>query len=69
MVPTRVTDDTVPLVAVKLDVPTVPKTASLKLAVKVTVSLVTLAEVVSVTAVMVGAVVSRVGGLWRRQMR
>ena len=57
-VPTWETEDTVPLVAVKLEVLTVPTTASSKVAVKVMASLVTLAVVASETDVMAGALVS-----------
>ena len=58
VVPTWVTEVTVPLVAVKLEVLTVPTTASSKVAVKVMASLVTLAVVASDTDVMAGALVS-----------
>ena len=58
LVPTRLTAVTVPLVAVKLLVPTVPTTASSKVTVKVMASLVTLATVASVTLLTLGGVTS-----------
>ena len=58
MLSTVVTELTVPLVAVKLATPTVPTTASPKTTLKVIGSFVTLAAVLSVTAVTAGAMVS-----------
>ena len=50
---------TVPFVAVKLPVPTVPTTASSNVTSKLIISLVTAAKVVSVTVLTLGASVSR----------
>ena len=58
MLSTVVTELTVPLVAVKLATPTVPTTASPKTTLKVIGAFVTLAAVLSVTAVTAGAMVS-----------
>ena len=55
------TELTVPLVAVKLLVPTVPTSASVKVTVKVMAELVVVADALSVTVVTVGAVVSMTG--------
>ena len=55
---TLVTEPTVPLVALKLPVPTVPTTASSKLTWKVRASLVTAAAVSSVTLLTTGVWVS-----------
>ena len=60
MLPTCVTEVTVPLVAVKLPTPTVPTRAALKVTVKLMGSLVTAAAVVSVTVLTVGAEVPNV---------